>query len=88
MQSRFSFDSIICRFGYELPESGRFRAGFADIDGSTALLSLVGSFEGLYTFDISSGKKKKRPFQGQGSCIYSNAIGSLIGSMHFLKRVV
>ena len=68
------------RIGYEMPESGHYRAGFADIDDSTTLLSLVGDFEGFYTFDIVSGKKKKRLFQDQGSCVYSSSAGSVIGS--------
>ena len=63
-----------------MPDSGHYRAGFADVDGSTTLLSLVGDFDGVYTFDLTSGKKKKRMFQDQGSCIYSSGIGSLVGS--------
>lgn len=65
-----------------MPDSGRYRAGFADVDGSTTLLSLVGDFDGVYTFDLTSGKKKKRLFQDQGSCIYSSGVGSLVGSKY------
>lgn len=80
MGSGHSARHLKCRIGYEMPESGHYRAGFADIDESTTLLSLVGDFEGVYTFDIASGKKKKRLFQDQGSCIYSSSAGSVIGS--------
>ena len=43
----------------------------------------MGDFDGLYTFDLVSGKKKKRAFADKGCCIYSNIGGSLIGSMLF-----
>ena len=75
--------SLMCRIGYELPESGRYRSGFAHSDTGSLLLSLVGDFEGLYTFDMISGKKKKRSFQDKGSCMYSCSAGSLIGSTPF-----
>lgn len=68
------------RIGYELPESGSFRAGFAQVDSSSTLLSLVGDFNGLYSFDLISGKKKKRNFADHGSCVYSSPSGSVVGS--------
>lgn len=72
---------IICRIGYELEESGLYRAGYAYIDSGSKVLSLVGDFNGLYTFDLVSGKKKKRSFLDKGCCIYSSVGGSLIGSI-------
>ena len=78
---------MIYSLGYETPDSGHYRAGFADVDGSTALLSLVGDFDGIYTFDLNSGKKKKRAFQDQGSCIFSSAGGSLVGSMILFRNL-
>ena len=69
------------RFGYELPESGSYRNGYAHVDTGSILLSLVGDFEGMYTFDLLSGKKKKRSFQDKGSCLYSCSAGSVIGSL-------
>lgn len=50
------------------------------MDSGSKVLSLVGDFDGLYTFDLVSGKKKKRAFPDKGCCIYSNLGGSLIGS--------
>ena len=69
------------RIGYELPESGSFRAGYAQVDSTSTLLSLVGDFSGLYSFDLVSGKKKKRNFAEHGSCIYSSPSGSVVGSL-------
>ena len=49
----------------------------------------MGDFDGLYTFDLVSGKKKKRAFADKGCCIYSNIGGSLIGSMlYFLLMII
>ena len=49
----------------------------------------MGDFDGLYTFDLISGKKKKRAFADKGCCIYSNIGGSLIGSMlYFLLMII
>lgn len=62
-----------------------YRAGHAYIDSGSKILSLVGDFDGLYTFDLVSGKKKKRAFLDKGCCIYSSIGGSLIGSTFFIS---
>lgn len=81
LRAKYVFSaSFIPRIGYELPESGRYRAGYAQVDSTSSLLSLVGDFSGMYSFDLISGKKKKRLFHDHGSCIYSSSAGGLIGS--------
>ena len=81
LRAKYVFStSLLQRIGYELPESGRYRAGYAQVDSSSSLLSLVGDFSGMYSFDLISGKKKKRLFHDHGSCIYSCSTGGLIGS--------
>lgn len=62
-----------------------YRAGHAYIDSGSKILSLVGDFDGLYTFDLVSGKKKKRAFLDKGCCIYSSVGGSLIGSIFIIS---
>ena len=76
----FFFFIFYIRIGYELEESGYFRAGHCYVDSGSQILSLVGDFDGLYTFDLISSKKKKRAFSDRGCCIDSNIHGSLIGS--------
>ena len=75
-----SADRMTGRIGYELPESGNYRSGFAFVDAGSSLLSLVGDFDGIYTFDLISRNKKRRLFSDHGCCVYSSNIGTAIGS--------